>query len=83
MAGITTSRGTITAQSNEVEMGCGNMSWGDIASISFDANMVPIQAETGTYDMTKPIWMLKEMERVDLQTISYATTKYLCESESA
>jgi len=76
--GVDLGQGVVTTEIAQVEVGCSTISWGTITKISFDATMVPLLAETGTYDTTKPIWTLKGMEPIDPKAITYATAKYIC-----
>ncbi|RDS85924.1 hypothetical protein [Dyella psychrodurans] len=76
--GVDLGQGVVTTEIAQVTVGCAAMTWGDITKISFDSNMVPLLATTGTYDTSKPIWTLKGMEPLDPKSITYATAKYIC-----
>lgn len=72
--------GTAITEIDQVTVGCSDMSWGNISTMSFDARMVPLMASIGTYDTTKPVWTLKSMQALDPKSITYKTAQYICKA---
>jgi hypothetical protein len=68
----------ITTTISKVWVNCNDLSWGDESQMYFDKNMIPIMSSTGDFDRTKKIWTLKDMKRLDTDSITYRTAQYIC-----
>lgn len=62
---------------------CNDLSWGDESLIAFDKNMEPVSSSTGDFDQSKPIWTLKNMEKLTPADITYRTAQYICRQNTA
>lgn len=67
-----------TTEISQVMVGCSDLSWGDAQTMYFDKNMTPVLADTGEWDHTKPVWVLKNMQPLSPDSITYRTAQYIC-----
>jgi hypothetical protein len=66
----------------QIEVNCGDISYGVIAGMDFDKSMTPLSATTGEWDKSKPVWSLKGMETLDPTAVTYRTAQYICKATS-
>ncbi|MBH9642360.1 hypothetical protein [Burkholderia vietnamiensis] len=70
--------GAIAYTVSETMVDCNSLSWGNKVKIAFDPHDEPVLTEAGEYDTTKPVWTLKNMEKLAPSDITYRTAQFIC-----
>ncbi|MDN7858336.1 hypothetical protein QZM81_21290 [Burkholderia cepacia] len=70
--------GAIAYTISETMVDCNSYSWGNKVQIAFDPQGKPVSSDLGEYDTTKPVWTLKNMDKLAPSDITYRTAQFIC-----